>query len=234
MRLADGASRSIEETMERASAALAATDYFEANRLCALALRRAHADTDYGAMARIVLPLQEARRQIRQLACDARRCYVVQELPSVRSRLDPGCYLIAPPLIAMDAKILRAMADRQRVPRLILTREPTTRAGLWPIAAVGIGDARPVTLRIQVPPPQELSPEWFQATQEALGDSGLARIRPEWPADHRVEDLLEYSDAVPAHEKLLQAMGAACHEASLRPPTAGLRRRPLADDPWSL
>jgi hypothetical protein len=222
----------IDRTMDQASEALVRTDYFRTVELCLLGLRRAHAAGDFERMARITLPLQEARRQIRQQACDTGRCVVVRALPSFRSPMEPGCYLVEPPLIAMDAKILRAMADRHRVPRLVLTREPLTKAGLWPIAGVGIGDARPVTLRVYVPPPVELTPEWFQRTQEALGDAGLNKLDPEWPADHRVEDLLEYIDAVPGHEKLIQALGDACREAATRPVSASLRRRPIFEEVW--
>lgn len=222
----------IDRTMEQASEALARTDYFRAVELCLLGLRRAHAAGDFERMARITLPLQESRRWVRQRACDVGRCFVVRELPSIRRALEPGCYLIEPPLIAMDTKILRAMADRQRVPRLMLTREPLTRAGLWPIAGVGIGDARPVTLRVYVPPPAELTPQWFQQTQEALGDAGIKKLDPQWPADHRVEDLIEYIDAVPGHEKLIQALGAACREAAARPASGSLRRRPIFDEAW--
>src|SRR5689334_10244420 len=61
----------IDRMMERASTALEAMRYFEAERLASTALRRAHAAADFERMARILLPLQEARRQKRQLAVDS-------------------------------------------------------------------------------------------------------------------------------------------------------------------
>jgi hypothetical protein len=51
---------------------------------------------------------------------------------------------------------------------------------------------------------------WFLSTGEALGDAALARIDPKDPAQWRVDDLLEMLDAVPDHEKLHQALAAAC------------------------
>lgn len=57
--------------MEQASVALVERRYFEAERLALQALRKAHAARDYERMARIVLPLQEARRQKRDLAVAA-------------------------------------------------------------------------------------------------------------------------------------------------------------------
>ena len=60
----------IDDLMESASAALAATRYFEAERLAWQALGAAHSAKDFERMGRIALPLQEARRQRYQQALD--------------------------------------------------------------------------------------------------------------------------------------------------------------------
>ncbi len=60
----------IDELMERASLALARTDYFGAERTCLRAIARAVAASDWERAARMCLPLQEARRQKRMLAID--------------------------------------------------------------------------------------------------------------------------------------------------------------------
>lgn len=134
--------------MEQASQHLVHRRYFEAEQLCIEALRRSHAIRDYDRLARLVLPLQEARRQKRDLALDAGDVFLVNgEMPD-ESRLRPGCYLVAPPRVGVDGRLLREAADRRHVPIVVTVREPTTREGLWPIVAVG-----PTTIRTKVPPP---------------------------------------------------------------------------------
>lgn len=147
--------------MELASQHLVHRRYFEAERICAECLRKALALRDFDRLARIVLPLQEARRQKRDLAIDAGRVLVVNgELPS-EDDLQPGCYLVEPPRVGVDGRLLREAADRRGVPAVVVVREPETRDGLWPIVAVG-----PVTIRTKVKPP---APEEPPATRRRVG-----------------------------------------------------------------
>lgn len=118
------------------------------------ALRMAFASQDFERMARIVLPLEEARRQKRDLAFDAGHVTVIESEIPTGKRLVPGCYLVCPPRVGLDGRLLREEADKRKIPTIIVTREPTTREGLWPIVALG-----PVTVRLKVPPPVELHPE---------------------------------------------------------------------------
>ncbi len=238
--------------MEEASRALVARDYFGCERLGANALDRAFGLLDYDRMARVLLPLEEARRQKRDLAFDTRRVIVVgDQLPSTRS-LVAGCYLICPPLVGVDGRNLRESADRRRVPAIVIVREPTTREGLWPLVAVG-----PVTIRAKVAPPAAPlpprpraprrrakapsppesrragsappgepvpSPEWFLAANEALGDAALAEVNPAAHPETRIEALMLRLAAHPDHEKLHQALADACR-AAVRDPFTGRRRR---------
>ncbi len=143
----------IDAMMEQASAALVKREYFEAERLASSALRRAYAAGDFERMARIIMPLQEARRQKRDLACDSGRLVVIDaELPQGKA-IKTGCYLIAPPRVGVDGRLLRELADERHVPTVVLVREPTSREGLWPIVAVG-----PVTIRTKVMPPPPAPP----------------------------------------------------------------------------
>ncbi len=89
----------IDGLMERASEALASRAYFECERLSLDALHRAVAIEDFDRMARIVLPLQEARRQKRDLAFDADHVMVVFETPADEIELVAGCYLLQPPRV---------------------------------------------------------------------------------------------------------------------------------------
>lgn len=233
----------IDELMERASRALAGTDYFEAERLCRRAMLAARDGQDFERMARICLPLQEARRQKREQAWDAGPVALVRAMKDVPRPLRPGCYLVQPPLIGRDGHRLRETADRKGVPVSVLTREPLTRAGQWPVVAVG-----PLVLRVRVDPPWpveriEASPSkdaderlppapWFAAASEALGDAAICRLKPNDHPHYRVDDLLDFLDAHPEHEKLHQALAAACREA-IGTGEPLLPRRRGVEDPFS-
>ncbi len=235
----------LDRVMDRASRALVATRYFEAERLCLRALEQAHRRRDYGRMARILMPLQEARRQKRQIACDAGRCELLPR--RVRGTLGPGCYLVQPPAVAVAARRFREEADRRRIPVFALCREPLTEAGLWPIVSVGSGTARrwPLVVRTRVRPPTPLerdqssatrdpgditpSAEWFEAAGEALGDAAIASVDPGLHPAWRVDDLMALLDAFPDHEKLHQGLEGACREALVADPAARFRARAFGD-----
>lgn len=247
------AGTAIDRLMERASRALEATRYREAERLCARALEQAFARRDYEHMARIVLPLLEARRQICQLAADAGDPHVLARIPAGRKRVATGCYLLQPPLIAGDAGRFRERAGAAGAHVFVLVREPMTRERLWPLAAAsaGVRSIPPATFRVKVRPPRgmRLSARsvtrdslrhgsrvplaWFEAGAEALGDAAIASLDPQdHPAWH-VEDLMVAIDAHPHHEKLHQRLEEACRQAMVA--TRPTRRRPrrLVDDPFS-
>ena len=246
----------IDEMMERASRALEDTQYFDAERWGAEALRRAHAARLYERMSRIVMPLLEARRQIRQLAidnaCQHPEPVRVASRESDLGHLDSGCVLLQPPMIGADARSLRELTRTRRVPVVLLTREPMTRKGLWPVVAVGGS----IILRTQVQPPEGVEPgegmtrdritapitmAWYEGAIEALGDSAIASVPSGIdvdpthgePAAHRVEDFLDRVEALPEHEKLHQRLVDACRLAMHEPEPAFRRRRGIADDPYS-
>ncbi len=240
----------IDRLMERASLALQETKYFEAERAALTALQRAHAASDFERMARIVLPLQEARRQKHQLAADSGTTALLRKMGAVHAdEIEPGCYLFQPPLIGIDARNFRESADSAQVPVIVITREPMTREGKWPIVAVN----GTISVRTRVDPPWKLerveksitkdavdgvafgAPPvvWFEAAAEALGDAALARLKPEDPAAWKVDDLLGFLDCHPDHEKLHQRLAEECRRAMDEPLPEGRRHRPLVDDPFS-
>lgn len=248
----------IDALMERASRALVRRRYFECEQTCSEALRAAHATMDYERMARVLLPLEESRRQKRDLAIDAGHVEMLSgTIPEVGS-IQPGCYLVAPPRVGADGRSLREAADRAGIPIVVVVREPTTRAGLWPIVALG-----PVTIRTKVEPPKSRTAlkrvskrsgptrsardagesivptrSWFLRANEQLGDAAIAAVDPSLDCFARVEALTKRLEALPDHEKLHQALSAACrdclhhisaHGRPKRPPHEAGRREKQGD-----
>jgi hypothetical protein len=237
-------SSQIDRFMERASRALEAMRYFEVERLCHRAMRLAHLGLDFERMARIALPLQEARRQRRLQAVDSGHTAIVDRPPHPGGPIAPGCYLIRPPLIGVDARVLRDRADDQGVPVISVAREPLTRDGRWPVVTVGAVSVRsrldppyPV-LRVETTPTKDDSsapppPSWFEAALERMGDDAIARVNPADPAAWRVEEFLELLDAHRDHEKLHQRLADACRAAMTEPPPLRPRRKTGPANPYS-
>ncbi len=206
----------IDGLMEQASAALAKTDYFACERLCLEALHKAYEAGDYERMARIVLPLQEARRQKRLEACDSgtviRLNEADQEILEAES-VEAGCYLFEPLLVGADGRDLRERANQQGVPVLVVVREPRTSTGEWPVVMIG-----PLTVRTKVRPPgrkdeDAVSVEWMQMASEELGDAAIMKVDSTRDASDQVGQILELLGTCPEHEKLHQALEAACRAA---------------------
>lgn len=234
----------IDVLMERASQALAETRYVEAESLAARALVKARRADDFERIARIALPLQEARRQLRLLAAEAGPVRLVTAPADVPDPIAPGFYLVQPPLIGLDARTLGEAGLRRGVAVVALAREPLTRDGLWPIVAVS-----EISCRCKVLPPVPLERvesrmskdefsgpipvAWFESTYETLGDSAIAAIDTGEPPAWRVDDCLEHLDALPFHEKLHQVLAAAAREAIGQPTPETPRRRPQIRDPYS-
>ncbi|QOI99655.1 MAG: hypothetical protein HRU70_03855 [Phycisphaeraceae bacterium] len=238
----------VDDIMERASEALASASYIACESLCVKALARARAAGDFDTMARVCLPLQESRRQLRHAAVDSGLCFVQTSLPRKGSDLTPGMYLAQPPMIGIEARRLREKAHAAGVPVLVVCREPMTQAGLWPIVAVGEGGLMDtVSYRVRIRPPEGVVPAetgitkdvmasppdaaWMLAASEALGDAAIASVDPAAPAAWRADDLLFALGAIPDHEKLHQRLADACREAAAEPPIAPRSRRPRHDDP---
>ncbi len=203
----------IDEMMEQASAALARTDYFAAERLADCAMRMAHAAQDYERMARIALPLQEARRQRYQMALDLGRVEIVKLPITDEMPIDPGCWLVQPPHVGAEARRMRLMALDRQIPAAVLCREPRTSAGLVPIVAVGGG----MTVRCRIlPPANPDKPDlaWFAEAMEQLGDAAVESIDPTMEITRRVSAVLDRLDAMPDHEDLHQVLEAYCREAA--------------------
>lgn len=226
--------RKIDELMDQASEALVATRYFEAERLADKALTMARHTQDWDRMARIIMPLQEARRQRYQRALDVGKVTVVEETITESMTIKPGCYLVQPPHVAADARRMRLTALRNEVFAAILCREPTTREGLMPVVAISPGS----TVRAKVRPAKNMNKptiEWFADTMEQLGDWAVETIDPGLDLDKRIDLAMYRLDAIPEHEGLHQVLEKFCREAQHNPPRkdrtfAALERTPEDDE----
>lgn len=206
----------IDELMELASAALAKTDYFECEQLALQALNTAYEAGDFERMARITLPLQEARRQKRLEAVDSGEVIRLNEADAEileAESVEPGCYLFEPLLVGADGRDFRERANQQRIPVLVVVREPRTSLGEWPVVMIG-----PLTVRTRIQPPgkKDESPvtvQWMQAASEALGDEAIMKVDSTRSAADQVGQILDLLGTCPEHEKLHQALESTCRAA---------------------
>ena len=202
----------VDEIMERAEAALRRSQWFEAERLAHRAVELARAQEDFGLLARVALPLQEARRQRIQEATGNRKLSILQSDITEDMAISPGCYLVQPPAVGADARRLRLAALRREIPVAILCREPKSRLGLCPVVAIG-----QITVRARVEPPKDWDKpdhKWFLGAMEQLGDAAIEMLDTGLELDRQVDFLLAALDAVPDHEKLHQVLASVCKEAA--------------------
>lgn len=198
----------VDALMEQAQAALEKGDYFACERFADDALRLAHRVGDYERMARICLPLEESRRQKRLEAYDSGNIFIISEQDRLNEAPRTGCYLIEPILVAADARDLRERANEVQVPVIIVTHEPETRSGDWPLVAIG-----PTTVRCRVAPVKKVTREWLLAASEAIGDEAIESVDPDLSPEDQVDEFYDLLGAVPDHDKLHQALMQACQHA---------------------
>jgi len=204
------AAEKIDAVMEEASAALARGEYFACESKASGALELAHASQDWDRMARILMPLEEARRQKRLEAADSgfvRRIDSVDELLEL-GEIEAGCWLLEPLIVAAHGREFRARADAAGVPVIVIVREPETQLGEWPLATIG-----PVVVRARVAPVEEPTPEWFLEAAEALGEEAIDSVEADLEPEARIDRLYERLQAVRDHDELHQALAEACREA---------------------
>lgn len=202
----------VDSIMAAATRAMMETQWFAAERLALEALSVARRASDFERMARICLPLQEARRQRLSLALDAAAgaggAARFVDWPIDGAPPEAGCWIVGPPQVGADARRLRLAAVERDVAAAVLCREPPTRGGLWPVVAVG-----QLVIRIRIVPPIDArSPDlaWFGRALEQLGDTAIASALEERAGVRRIDALLARLVAHPDHEKLHQALAAEC------------------------
>lgn len=220
--------------MENASQSLAVGSYLDSAMTCREALILARNNRDFGNMNRICLPMLEAQRALRLSALDTNTIHCVAKSTDIPSDPSACCYLFEPNFVGADTRRFRAAANDAGIGAFVLTREPTTANGLWPI--VGVAD-RVVRIRIKPPKDDRPTANWFASAAEALGDQAIADAlavsEQDDPKDWIVDDFLDRLDACPEHEKFIKALADVCHDAINAPTSPRKRRRGIIDDPYS-
>ncbi|MEO1236042.1 MAG: hypothetical protein AAFX76_04565 [Planctomycetota bacterium] len=207
----------LDTLMEHASQRLVDMDYLGSEALCLEGLAMARDAEDWNAYARVLLPLQECRRQRRMIAADT-----AVTLGTNACWRDPrdGCVAVTRPLGRDDAlRIMRDAANHQRhVEVLWCDNEPD--AATWTVRTAA-GPA--ITCKVDAPHRdlinQRIAPDehegghaaahWFVAASEALGDAALDAVTAPLGERARVEQLEAMVAAVGDHEILHQRLADA-------------------------
>lgn len=216
--------------MERASEALVKMDYLTCESLCLQALAMAHQQSAWSYYARILLPLQEARRQRRMIAAEGLLRFGTEGLtpPIVHwlAACDTGCIVVTAPHTADDARALDAAARQQRRHVEVLYAAPSPEMGTWTIRSF---QGPEVHCTVSAPhdswqhrwlDPHTPEPgngagavatpaDWFLNAGECLGDAALAQVRMDLPAHDRLVQLEQMLQVVIDHELLHQRLGDA-------------------------
>lgn len=217
----------LDQQMETASQALAELDYTQCESLCMDALIQARDASDWVMYQRVLLPLQEARRQRRQAALDGPIRLGLKDRPADIKQLIPtdgnGCLVLNNCCDALDISNINAAAGESF--ELLYADNPID-APTWTIQST-----RNAVYTVEVPAPdpawrdqwindatgQTTSPRhWFMQASEALGNAALATVQSPMGTVDRVRDLEQALYAAGDHELLHQALADAAralHEA---------------------
>lgn len=214
---------SIDAIMESASQALVRMEYLVCEELCLRALGLAEAAGDWVMYARILLPLQESRRQRRMIAAEGAIRLGTRRLGGEPAAwLDEHrccCVTLTPPHGEADARALVAAARQRQLHAEALL---AVRCGenIWTLRSF-TGPA--VTCDVPAPPtvwmehwlaPAErigtLTPaDWFIDAGENLGNAALATVTAPVGDPRRVDELRRCLDVVTDHEILHQQLWQA-------------------------
>ncbi len=196
---------------------------------------------DYAGIASLAETLRNSRAVIREMALEAGAVSVINRIAQLQETPQSGCVLVTPPLVGAEGRGYRDDAWTRQIAVLLVTREPRTKAGLWPVVAVGEGSHRGY---VQPPPGvrevpatvcrDEMSslpePDWFLSASKAIGEAVLKKTaeleHPSW----RVEDLLNAVLAHPDDEAIHDALAEAALEAARTEEPEGTR--PDSSDPF--
>jgi hypothetical protein len=213
----------LDNLMETASQALAEMDYARCEALCSDALQRARADEDWVMVQRVLLPLQEARRQKRQAATDG---LILLGTPEKAQTFDAliadercGCVVLTRPYNAPDALELDEAVRKTHRAIEVLFADNDADADTWRVASFHGGPAaadQPTPNRawvgrwvapLTIKPPTPA--HWFMRASEALGDAAMGRVDAPLGSLERFDALAEALKSAGDHELLHQRLAEA-------------------------
>lgn len=206
-------SKSLQEDLALASKALSEGRVFDAEKLALTVLEAARSVSDFTTMADTLPVLRDARAARLEAAIA-----VSDELKRLEARpeeddvVEPGCYLIEPPLVGADARALRLAALAQQVPVATVCREPLTEMKLRPIVVIGR-----ITVRARVlPAADDANPDmaWFLTAMNEIGETAIESVDTGTLLLKQIDALLDRLDSIPDHSRLHDALEAICRVAA--------------------
>ncbi len=210
----------LDNIMEKASESLFKNDYLSCERLCREALEEAKTRAAWPVYARIVLPLQECRRQRRLLAADGviRLGSEGETDESLREKslcIEAGCIVITHPHGHEVAKWIYQAARSSGSYIEILYADNAADADAWRIRpAAGSHHVECVLPRPSMawlnrwfePGECRRAADWFITATEALGNEAIGQItgNPSLSDIERLHGYEQMLDVVTDHELLHQ------------------------------
>ncbi|MCC6579848.1 MAG: hypothetical protein IT440_05355 [Phycisphaeraceae bacterium] len=218
------AMNTLDTIMDQASVALAEMDYLTCEARCLAAMEQAKAAGNWRDYARIVLPLQEARRQRRMIAAEGVIRLGSSAMTEPWPEMPAGCVVLTAPYGAADAAAMQGAARRERRHVEVLWIDNDSRAEMWMVrsfAGMAAEVSRPAPPRawrerwlepgtiLQTPGPVD----WVMDAMESLGEAAMAQVRMNAPTVQRIEELEACLAAVSDHERIHQRLWEAAHAA---------------------
>lgn len=222
----------INDIMEQASVSLVKMDYLTCEALCLEALGAARAQRDWPYYARILLPLQEARRQRRMIAAEGRLRLGTATLTGTTEDWlrapNAGCIVVTQPHTADTARALDRAARDQRLHVEVLFADNASSDDTWTLrsfrgpavsctvaAPPAVWRDRDLTQRTTQPINTRTPADWFIDATESLGDAALASLAPAVP--EQLLPLLESClDVVTDHEIIHQRLGSTARALTMK------------------
>lgn len=165
--------------MEQASQALVRMEYLRCEQLCQTALAEARRTSDFDRYARILLPLQEARRQRRQIAVDAGVTILAAprlEPAEVLERYRSGCLLlVSPPYTVGDEQAIRHGAQEQGLMIEVLAVDQPALRQVFEQQMERVGDAALAEIDAALSPVEQI--DALEAVLDRVGDHEIAHQR---------------------------------------------------------
>ncbi len=216
--------------MQGASTSLAEMDYLACEQRCLEALAIARRRGDWSNYARVLLPLQEARRQRRMIAVEGTIRLGTTDLgePSAQwlDRFDAGCIVLTHPHDRATSRRLHETARRASRHVEILFCDNAASAKQWTLRTFDGPESEAV---IPAPPgpvldrwlePQgaamrdRTAADWFLEACERIGDAVLTGV-PQPSGRSGLEALEQCLVAVTDHEILHQTLGRVAREMAV-------------------